>query len=166
MFVDKRKSALFVAAFFAVAIAAQTGANPNAGVEYPEGFRAWTRVTTVLVGPTSPFFQASGGIHHVYANGKAVEGYAAGKFPDGSILVFDLRNANEKDGVTSEGARQRIDVMLKDSRRFLATGGWGFERFMGDSQTDRPLTEEHRQVCFKCHEQRKDHDFVFSQYRE
>jgi len=95
-----------------------------------------------------------------------MQGYSGGKFPDGSTLVFDLRDAKERDGVTSEGVRQRIDVMLKDSRRFAATGGWGFERFMGDSETDRPLTEEHRQSCFNCHQARKDHDFVFSQYRK
>jgi hypothetical protein len=162
---EARRSWFLVAAILVMAIATQTGANPIVDVPYPKGYRSWTRVTTTLVGPSSPFFQSAGGMHHVYANDKAMQGYSAGKFPDGSILVFDLLDAKEKDGVTSEGARQRIDMMLKDSRRFAATGGWGFERFSGDSETDRPLTEEQRQSCSNCHQARKDHDFVFSQYR-
>lgn len=95
-----------------------------------------------------------------------MEGYATGEFLDGSVLVFELLGTKEKDGVTAEGDRQRVDVMLKDSKRFASTRGWGFERFLGDSETDRPLTEEHRAACFTCHEQAKDHDFVFSKYRK
>ena len=57
-------------------------------------------------------------------------------------------------------------MMSKDSRLYSATGGWGFERFGGDSKTDRPLTEEHRQQCFNCHAQKKDHDFVFSEFKK
>jgi len=146
--------------------AVQVGADATVGVPYPAGFRRWTHVRTMLVGPQSSFFETSGGIHHIYANDKAMEGYSTGVFPDGAVLVFDLLAVKEKDGVTAEGARQRIDVMFRDSARFSASGGWGFERFSGDSQTDRPLTEEHRKLCFTCHEQRKDHAFVFSTYHQ
>lgn len=135
-------------------------------IPYPRGYRQWMHVKTALVGPQSAFFATSGGIHHIYANDKAMKGYETGAFADGAVAVFDLRDAKENAGVTVEGARQRIDVMLKDSRRFAATGGWGFERFSGDSETERPLTEEHRALCFSCHEQRKTHDFVFSEYRK
>jgi Cytochrome P460 len=135
-------------------------------VSYPADYRKWVHVKTTIVGPQSPFFKTGGGIHHIYANSKAVEGYETGKFPDGAILVFDLLDTKEADGLTLEGARQRIDVMVKDSQRFSATGGWGYERFLGDSATDRPLTEEHRALCFSCHEQRKTHDCVFSEYRK
>jgi hypothetical protein len=141
-----------------VGVFAQAGS--NASIDYPQGFRKWVHVKTAVVGPQSAFFKSGGGIHHVYANGKAMEGYETGAFPDGSILVFDLLDAREA------GPRQRIDVMVKDSRRFSASGGWGFERFLGDSQTDRPLTEEHRGQCVTCHQQRKAHDLVFSEYRK
>jgi Cytochrome P460 len=134
--------------------------------DYPQGFRKWTHVKTAVVGPQSPFFKSGGGIHHVYANGKAMEGFEAGAFPDGSVLVFDLLEAKEADGHTTEGPRQRVDVMIKDSKRFSASGGWGFERFLGDSQTDRPLDAEHRGQCFTCHLQRKNHDLVFSEFRK
>jgi hypothetical protein len=39
-------------------------------------------------------------------------------------------------------------------------------RFVGDSKTERGLTEEHRALCFQCHTRRKDADFVFSEYRK
>jgi hypothetical protein len=135
-------------------------------IAYPADYRKWVHVKTTIVGPQSPFFQAGGGIHHIYANSRAMEGYESGKFPDGSVLVFDLLDTKESDGLIVEGARQRIDVMVKDSQRFSSSGGWGYERFLGDSTTERPLTEEHRGLCFSCHQQRKAHDFVFSVYRK
>ena len=67
-------------------------------VAYPLDYRKWVRVTTVLVGPQSPFFKTGGGIHHIYANGKAMKGYETGKFPDGAILVFDLLIEKKRTG--------------------------------------------------------------------
>lgn len=134
-------------------------------LDYPEGYRRWAHVKTQVIGPESPFFASGGGIHHIYANDAALAGYEARRFPDGAILVFDLREAKTKDGITVEGARERLDVMVKDTKRFPETGGWGFERFVGDSKTERGLTEEHRALCFQCHTRRKDEDFVFSEYR-
>src|SRR6266700_3384321 len=127
-------------------------ASPVSDISYPVGYRKWARVKTVVVGPQSPVFKANGGIHHIYANSKAMDGYEAGKFPDGAVLVFDILDIQENQGTTVEGARQRIDVMVKDAQRFPASGGWGFERFSGNSQTDRPLTDETRGDCFTCHE--------------
>lgn len=161
-----RRTCFLIAALLGCLVTTHLAANGSNDVPYPKGFRKWAHVKTVLVGPQSPFFQDSGGIHHIYANQQAMEGYATGEFPDGSVLVFELLGTKEKDGVTAEGDRQRVDVMLKNSKRFASTGGWGFERFVGDSETDRPLTEEHRGACFTCHEQAKDYDFVFSRYRK
>lgn len=140
-------------------------AAPDATVSYPDGYRKWVHVGTTLVGPQSPFFASNGGIHHIYANDQAMKGYETGKFPDGAILVFDLLDTKEINGATIEGPRKRIDVMLKDTQRFPGTGGWGFERFLGDSQTNPALTEEKRTLCFNCHEKSKAQDFVFSKFR-
>lgn len=160
------KSAVLVAAVgFAALASDRQRASADGDIPYPAGYRKWVRVRTVLVGPQSPAFKSSGGIHHIYANGKALEGYAKGTFPDGSILVFDLLEAKESNGITTEGKRERIDVMMRDSGRFSSTGGWGFERFPGND--DKPgLTTEQKTACFDCHQQRKDHDLVFSEYRE
>src|SRR5215468_3163197 len=126
-------------------------AKPNDAVPYPEGYRLWAHVKTALIGPQSPAFENSGGIHHIYANEKATEGYRTGKFPDGSVMVADFLETRENAGVTTEGPRRRIDVMVKDSKRYAATGGWGFEQFKGDSQTDRMVTAEIATKCFDCH---------------
>ena len=141
-----------------------SGANAPA-VPYPEGYRRWAHVKSQVIGPESAFFGTGGGIHHIYANDAAMTGFEARRFPDGAILVFDLLEARTKDGITVEGARQRLDVMIKDAKRFPDSGGWGFERFVGDSKTERGLTEEHRALCFECHSRRKEEDFVFSEYR-
>jgi hypothetical protein len=133
------------------------------GVPYPAGYRQWTHVKSMVVLPASPAFATGGGMHHVYGNAAAMAGFSTGHFPDGSILVFDLLKAAENSGVIAAGERERLDVMVKDARRYAATGGWGFERFLGDD-TIPSLTEEHRGLCVACHNQRSDHDRVFSTY--
>jgi len=141
-------------------------AAPDSAVPYPNGYRKWVHVGTTLVGPQSPFFASSGGIHHIYANEKAVKGYETGTFPDGSIVVFDLLDTKELNGATIEGRRKRLDVMVKDAQRFPSTGGWGFERFLGDTETNPALTAEQKANCFSCHEKRKGQDYVFSTLRK
>jgi Cytochrome P460 len=141
-------------------------AESNDAIPYPTGYRQWTHVRTVLIGPQSPAFESFGGLHHIYANEKAMEGYRNGRFPDGSVIVADFLETRENAGVTTEGPRRRIDVMVKDSKRYAATGGWGFEQFRGDSQTDRMVTAEIAAKCFACHDKQKERDSVFSQFRK
>src|SRR5262245_20063650 len=56
--------------------------------------------------------------------------------------------------------------MVKDSKRYAATGGWGFEEFRGDSQTDRMIGADAATKCYACHTSQKERDFVFSSYRK
>jgi hypothetical protein len=137
---------------------------PNA--DYPANYRRWAHIKSALIGPASPAYKRYGGIHHIYANEVAIEGYRSGHFNDGAVIVFDLLEAHEEGGTTGEGPRKFIDVMLRDSGRFASTGGWGFLEFRGDSKTDQVLSEETRNECYKCHAARKDADFVFSALRE
>jgi len=141
-------------------------AKTGGGVPYPTGYRHWTHVRSALVGPQNPGFAANGGIHHIYANEKAMEGYRAGRFPDGSVIVADFLETRESEGITTEGPRRRIDVMVKESKQYAETGGWGFESFRGDSQTDRTVTAEVEAKCFACHGKQKERDFVFSAFRK
>jgi hypothetical protein len=162
-----KKGTLIVLAAIGILIqVSRLSADPANLVAYPSGYRQWTHVKSALVGPQSPSFQRYGGLHHIYANDKAMEGYRTGKFPDGSVIVFDLLDVRENAGVTAEGARKFIDVMAKDSKRFAQTGGWGFEEFKGDSQTERVLTSEAQTACYKCHTQKKEQGFVFSAFRQ
>jgi cytochrome P460 len=143
-------------------LSAQTDETPT----FPKEFRRWAHVKSVLVGPQSIAFATEGGIHHIYANGKALEGYDSGKFPDGSVIVYDLLETKDVAGNTIEGQTRRVDVMVKQSERDASTGGWKFMSFSGNDQKDGKLTAEREATCAGCHAHRKDHDFVFSEFRE
>jgi hypothetical protein len=109
------------------------------------------------------------GIFHFYANEKALEGYRTGKFPEGSVIADELLETREVPnvaGVSIECPRRGVGVMVKDSERYAASGGWGYESFKGDSQIDGRLSPKEAKACFTCHLSRKDHDFVFTHYQE
>ena len=138
-------------------------------VPYPDGYRRWTHLRSGLTGPESPDFKTTGGLHHIYANDKAMtalEETQERHFPDGSIIVYDLLEVQTKDGVTTEGARRYLTVMHKDSKRFADTGGWGFEVFQKDSHSDRLIWPNAKARCFDCHANIKDRDFVFGSFRK
>ena len=153
---------LFALGFCALVLRAQTD-DPT---QFPKEFRKWATVKTVLVGPQSPAFASEAGIHHIYANKKALEGYETGRFPDGSVIVYELLDTKEAGGDTIEAARRRIDVMAKESEMYRTTGGWGFRTFPGGNPDSAKLTSERQAFCFGCHGKRKDHDSVFSEFRK
>jgi len=134
-------------------------------VPYPKGYRDWTHVKSMVIQAGHPLYESFGGIHHLYANKPALGGYAKGRFPDGAVIVFDLLEARTADNAVQEGARKVVGVMVKDSRRYAATGGWGYEGFKGDSRTERAVGKNAASACHACHTAQKDKDFVFSALR-
>lgn len=140
----------------------------EAEVDYPEGYRRWTQVRSTVVGPASPFFATFGGFHTVYANDIAMQGYETGVFPDGSILVVDLREGPITDRGVDAGAQKRLDVMVRDHAAFPTTDGWGYASFMGPgNRTVRRFAQaEAATRCHACHTRRRAQDFVFSSYEE
>ena len=134
-------------------------------VPYPAGYRNWHHVKSMVINPGHPLHDAFGGIHHIYANAKAVKGYSRGKFENGSVIIFDLLEAKSGDNAVTEGARKVVGVMHKDAKRFAATGGWGFEGFKGDSKTERAVGKNADSACFQCHVPQKANDYVFSKLR-
>jgi len=162
-----KRAAFVLISIFGIAVAALClAAKPDGGPAYPADYRKWNHVKNSLVGPQNPAFKKYGGFNHIYANSKAMEGYQTGHFPDGSVIVDDVLETREVSGVTIEGSRRFIDVMSKDNQKYKETGGWGFEEFNGDSQTDRALSEQGNVTCYNCHAKQKDHDSVFTQYRK
>ena len=149
-----------------LALAAQTLAADAPPVAYPEGYRQWTHVKSMVIQPGHALYDAFGGIHHLYANPKAEAGYKSGKFADGSAIVFDLLEAKSADNTVQEGARKVVGVMLKNAAAYKETGGWGFEGFKGDSKTERAVGKNAATACYQCHTSQKDKDFVFSAYRK
>lgn len=160
----KKYLLVFVAIALFIAIAGFTVNSPKESeVPYPEGFRKWTHIKTGVIGPKNLNFKANGGFHHIYANEKGVIGYETGKFPEGSILVFDVIEALEINTNTVEGKRRHVDVIVKDSTKFKDRGGWGFEEFEGDSKTERTLNASAKDQCYSCHLQKE--TMVFSKWR-
>jgi hypothetical protein len=110
-------------------------------------------------------YEAFGGIHHIYANPPAIEGYRRGAFPDGAVIAFDLLEAEQNDGAITEGPRKVLGVMVRDRDRFADTGGWGFEGFAGGDPARRAVGADAKEACFRCHTSQADRDYVFSRWR-
>ncbi|MFY9269585.1 MAG: cytochrome P460 family protein [Candidatus Manganitrophaceae bacterium] len=133
-------------------------------VGYPKGYRDWTHVKSMVIQEGHPLYESFGGIHHIYANERALKGMSkGGTFPDGAILVFDLLEAKGENNTIVEGSRKVIGVMEKRSKEFADTGGWGFEAFKGD--TEERLVSDPKTGCYGCHEPQKKTDSVFSAFR-
>jgi hypothetical protein len=49
--------------------------------------------------------------------------------------------------------------MVKDARKYAATGGWGFSQF--NAGKPAPIVVKD---CFSCHVPAKDRDYVFTRY--
>ena len=161
-----RKAILMLAPIAVLIVSFRLPAQTPETSSFPKEFRRWVHVKSVLVGPQSAAYATEGGIHHIYANNKAMQGYDSGKFPDGSVIVYDLLKTAEVAGNAIEGQTRRVDVMVKQSERYGATGGWEFMSFSGNDQTDGKLTPERLATCAGCHAQRKENDLVFSKFRE
>lgn len=154
-----------LATFSLIALAIPVSATDPV-VAYPEGYRDWHHVKSMVIENGHPLFEAFGGIHHLYANAAAMAGYRAGTFPDGAVIVFDLLEATRAENALTEGARKVLGVMHKDAARFAATGGWGFEGFAGGDPAKRVVGDKAVEACFGCHAPQKDRDYVFSRLRD
>jgi hypothetical protein len=160
-----RKFAVAVAATL-VNIHANAWAADPAPVPYPAGYRDWHHVKSMVIQQGHALYQSFGGIHHIYANKAAIEGYRKGRFPDGAVIVFDLIDAKNADNTVTEGDRKVVGVMRKDSKQYKDTGGWGYEGFARDSNTERAVGKNAASACHRCHVSQKDRDFVFSSLRK
>lgn len=135
-------------------------------IAFPEGYRNWAHVKTTVVLEGHPQYNPFGGIHHVYANDKALKALKdSTSFEKGSILIFDLMEETIVDNALIEGPRKWISVMVKDQDQFPETGGWGFEEFKKNDHVKRTVINVEEQ-CFSCHKTQEASDFVFSKYRK
>ncbi|SJZ44852.1 Cytochrome P460 [Enhydrobacter aerosaccus] len=137
-----------------------TATSPIYGVSLPDGYRQWQ-----LVGVA----QETGALDELRAvvgNAAALLAYrsAALPFPDGTVLVklaWEREQSAEFAPAFVPGKPTTVQVMVKDSKRYAATGGWGFGRFVDGKSAD----EAQHRTCFACHNTNvRDHDFVFTRY--
>lgn len=140
-------------------------ASPIYGVTIPPGYRDWQLISVAQEEANFDQLRAQVG------NAIAVKAYREGllPFPDGSIIValHWKRTASDLDnqvfGRTQAfvaGAPVNLQVMVKDSKKYAATGGWGFGDFKDGKASDQALHEK----CFGCHVPAKAADYVFTHY--
>lgn len=159
----------FVVSSLAVGVAASQSADPatpseNAspiyGVTIPEGYRDWKFIAPAQEAPPLDELRA------VLGNDIAVDAYKKGTlpFPDGSILVklaYKRKQSTEFAPATVPGAPTTVQVMVKDSKKYPDSHGWGFGRFIDGE----PVDIAQHETCLSCHVGNvKDHDYVFTRY--
>jgi len=136
-------------------------ASPIFGVTVPDSYRQCELIAPAQEGEPLNELRA------VLGNAVAVRAYREGTipFPDGTILVklaWKQERSSDFKSASIPGAATTIQIMVKDSKKFASTGGWGFGRFTGGE----PADEAQQKTCFACHDARapKDHDYVFTRY--
>ena len=144
----------------AVAVSAQAADD----LKPPVGYRQWFHVNTMIVDKASPLFAEIGGMHNVHVNSVGEPALkTGGPYPDGTMFLTDLHDFTVVDGSYVEGALKGLALMEKDSKRFAATGGWGFQFWVGGDATKPAVTDATKQ-CFECHQPQKAQDYVYSTY--
>ena len=145
--------------------------SPIYGVKMPAGYRDWKliAVANLLVAGKVDQLRAQLG------NDIAINAFKEGKvpFPDGTIIaaIHWTRVPSEDNNKVLDGpfpgaqsfvvgSPVNVQFMVKDSRKYAATGGWGFADFTGGKRGDKALHE----TCFACHTPAKDRDYVFTRY--
>jgi hypothetical protein len=140
-------------------------AAPIFGIKIPPGYRDWKLISVA---------HEAGNLNDLRAllgNDVAIEAYREGNlpFPDGTIiawLAWSYVPSEENNKVFGRpqsfvaGAATNVQFMVKDSRKYAATGGWGFAQFKDGKPADEALLR----TCFPCHEPVKARDFVFTRY--
>jgi hypothetical protein len=100
----------------------------------------------------------------VLGNPAAVKAYREGMlpFPDGTVLAklaWKHVQSAEFEHASVPAAATTVQIMVKNSKKYASTGGWGFGRFVNG----KPVDAAQHETCFACHEARaKGHDFVFT----
>jgi Cytochrome P460 len=151
-------------AFAAMPLATESAnaedASPIFGVTIPDGYRQWE-----LIAPSHESDPLNE-LRAVLGNSLSMTAYRAGTlpFPEGAILVklaWKHIVSDEFKPAFVPGATTTVQVMVKDSIKYAATGGWGFGRFING----KPVDEAQHKTCFGCHQANvKEHDLVFTRY--
>jgi len=131
----------------------------------PPGYRDWTVISVA---------HEAGDLNSLGAklgNDVAIKAYREGKlpFPDGSIIAamhWTNSPSDENNKVFGRaqsfvpGAATNVQFMIKDSKKYAATGGWGFGHFNKDGTLGNDALMK---TCFPCHA-KASRDLVFTQY--
>lgn len=143
-------------------------AAPIFGIKIFPGYRDWRLISVA---------HEEGNLHDIRAvlgNDEAIKAYRGGKlpFPDGTVIArlawshVPSEENNKAFGraqsfVAGSAPEWYLQFMVKDSKKYASTSGWGFAQFDKDG---KPADEAKHKTCFPCHEPAKADDFVFTHY--
>jgi hypothetical protein len=170
----KRMTFLLIAAATVAGIVALTvpaslhaddAAAPIFVTKIPSGYRDWRVISVAHEEGNLNSFAA------VLGNDVAIKAYREGKlpFPDGTVIAalhYGHVPSEENNKVFGRsqsfvaGAATNIQFMVKDSKKYASTGGWGFAHFKDGKPGDEALMK----TCFPCHNQAQTRDLVFTRY--
>jgi hypothetical protein len=135
--------------------------------EIPPGYRDWKLISVAHEEGQLKDIRA------VLGNDLAIKAYREGKpFPEGAIVGrIAWRHVPSEENNKVFGQAQSfvpgeqppwyLQFMVKDTKRYAATGGWGYAQF---DKEGKPGPESDMTRCFPCHQAIKDRDFVFTRY--
>jgi len=137
------------------------------------GGKACPEPNTSSSGPCTGFPE----YHNVYIDPGSYAIYKkTNAFPDGTIFFKELQltlpPAENADGSRTEpsgrgyfpGAFNGADVTVKDSKRFAATGGWGYFNFNHHEPKAPTATVKPKEECAYCHIASAKKDEVWTQF--
>lgn len=144
---------------------ADNGAAPVFVTKMPSGYRDWRVISVAHEEDNLHSFAI------ILGNDVAIKAYRDGKlpYPDGTIIAalhYKHVASDENNKVFGDvqsyvpGAPTNTQFMIKDSKKYASTGGWGFGHFNADGT---PGTEAQLKTCFPCHA-KASRDFVFTRY--
>jgi hypothetical protein len=133
-------------------------------IKPPVDHRNWFHVNSMVVDKSSPLAELLGGLHMVHVNST---GEAAlkkgGPYPDKTVFVDRLHEFTVSEGSYVQGPVKSLAIMMKDGKKYAATGGWAFQAWTG-ADPKKPLVTDATKQCFECHQARKEKDYVYSTY--
>jgi hypothetical protein len=142
------------------------GSSPNSVTQIPSGYRDWRLISVAREEGNFDDIRA------ILGNDVAIKAYRQGTlpFPEGAILAriawsYVPSEENNKvfgraQSFVAGAPKEGVQFMVKDSRKFASTGGWGFAQFYEGN----PVGSTTLQSCFACHQAIKSRDFVFTRY--
>jgi Cytochrome P460 len=155
-----------VVAFTATARDADENSGPIFVTKIPAGYRDWRLISVAREEGTLDDIRA------ILGNDKAIKSSREGKlpFPDGTIIArlawtYEPSNENNKafgrpQSFVAGHPKNGVQFMVKDSRKYASTGGWGFAHFDDGKSADEAVLK----TCFPCHQAVATRDFVFTRY--
>lgn len=157
-----RKLAPLAGAFALAATSASATVPPAPnGIELPEAYKDWR-----VLAPSHR--SDHGSLRVIVGNDLAVAAARSGQvnpWPDGAVigkLVWKNRQDAHWPPATVPGEFVHAEFMIKDTRKYAATGGWGYARWLGTEQEPYGKDAGFVQECVACHTPVKSRDYVFT----